>query len=622
MSLPINLKKISFLVLAAFAYPSVFAVAEKPNVLLIVCDDLNDYVETLGGHHQSKTPHLRKLIESGVSFTQAHCNIPICNPSRASFATGIYPHTSQQFGFEDWDKNEILKNSRTMMAHFSANGYHTLGTGKVMHNKDHQEWDEYGHPSDYGPFLFDGKDKIPHLGVPSPFRDDFGIIDGTYGPLEKVSHKTSPDTGKPYSWLTGGWKKQRELKYESDADRDPTGDELNAQWAVKRLQELAVDKKGKPFFMGVGFVRPHTPLIVPQEYFNRFPLDSIELPKILKGDAEDTFKKTVTSKEDDRSGDRGTKMYDSLIASYQGDRELALKKFIQAYLASVASIDDLVGDLLNTLEETGLNKNTIVIFTSDHGWGNGEKDYVYKNSLWQESTRVPLVFRVPGVSKSGKSCNRPVSLVDLYPTLLDLCGLPDNTMKNDKGRPLDGFSVKPLLSDPVKGKWEGPDYAITALYKWAQYYDPAYQSYSLRFKDWRYIRYENGKEELYHTVKDGHEWNNLALEQKHSKTVLKYRAQLISIIPDSIPEKPKSAEQWKSEYFNKNPKADTNKNGELSWQELNAHKKLMAAPKDAEYWKNFYFKKNPEADSNEDGTLSWQEFHAHKKNAKAIPKNK
>jgi len=613
MSFSIKLKKWALLVLGASFFANLSAVVKKPNVLLIVCDDLNDYVETLGGHPQTKTPHLRKLIESGVSFTQAHCNIPICNPSRASFATGIYPHTSQQFGFEDWDKNEILKNSRTMMAHFSANGYHTLGTGKVMHNKDHQEWDEYGHPSDYGPFLFDGKDKIPHLGVPSPFRDDFGIIDGTYGSLEKVSHKTSPDTGKPYSWLTGGWKKQRELKYESDVDRDPTGDELNAQWAVKRLKELAAEKKGKPFFMGVGFVRPHTPLIVPQEYFDRFPLDSIKLPEILKGDAEDTFKKTVTSKEDDRSGDRGTKMYDSLIASYQGDRELALKKFIQAYLASVASIDDLVGDLLNTLDETGLNKNTIVIFTSDHGWGNGEKDYVYKNSLWQESTRVPLVFRAPGVSKSGKSCNRPVSLVDLYPTLLDLCGLPDNTMKNDKGRPLDGFSVKPLLSDPVKGKWEGPDYAITALYKWAQYYDPAYQSYSLRFKDWRYIRYENGKEELYHTVKDNHEWNNLALDSRHSETLEQFRKKLLSIIPKSIPEKPKSNEYWKDQYFKKNPQADANKDGTLSWSELNAHKKLKNAPKDAEYWKNQYFKKNPEADANKDGTLSWPEFHAHKK---------
>ncbi len=587
--------------------------AEKPNVLLIVCDDLNDYVETLGGHPQTKTPNLRKFIESGLSFTQAHCNIPICNPSRASFATGIYPHTSRQFGFEDWDKNEILKNSRTMMAHFSANGYHTLGTGKVMHNRDRQEWDEYGHPSDYGPFLFDGKDKIPHLGVPSPFRDDFGIIDGTYGPLEKVSHKKSPDTGKAYSWMTGGWKKQRELKYESDSDRDPTGDELNAQWAVKRLNELAEEKTPKPFFMGVGFVRPHTPLIVPQKYFDRFPLDSIKLPKILKGDAEDTFKNTVTSQEDDRSGDRGTKMYDSLIASYQGDRELALKKFIQAYLASVASIDDLVGDLLKALDETGLAKNTIVIFTSDHGWGNGEKDYLYKNALWQESTRVPLILRAPGVSQKGKTCDHPVSLVDLYPTLLDLCGLPTNTMKNEKGRPLDGFSLKPFLSDPEKGKWQGPDYALTALYKWARYYDPAYQNYSLRFKDWRYVRYENGKEELYHTAKDSHEWKNLALDSKYSDALKKYRKKLLSIIPKSIPEKPKSDEEWKDLYFKKNPLADTNKDGSLSWPELNAHRKLNNAPKNAEYWKNQYFKKNPEADSNKDGKLSWPEFHAHKK---------
>ena len=275
-------------------------------------------------------------------------------------------------------------------------------------------------------------------------------------------------------------------------------------------------------------------------------IESIKLPKILKEDAEDTFKNTVTSKEDDRSGDRGTKMYDSLIASYGGDRELALKKFIQAYLASVASVDDLVGEIFETLQETELEKNTIVIFTSDHGWGNGEKDYLYKNSLWQESTRVPLIIRVPGVSISGKKCKHPVSLVDLYPTLLDLCGLPANTMKNEQGRPLDGFSMKPYLEDPENGKWEGPEFAITALYKWAQYYDPAYQNYSLRFKDWRYIRYENGKEELYHTAKDDHEWNNLAMDSKFESKLIEFRQKLLSIIPKSIPEKPKSNEFWKT----------------------------------------------------------------------------
>ena len=589
--------------------------SDKPNVLLIVCDDLNDYVETLGGHPLTKTPNIRKLIESGVSFTQAHCNIPICNPSRASFATGIYPHTSQQFGFEDWDKNEILKNSRTMMDHFGKNGYHTLGTGKVMHNRDQQEWKELGHPSDYGPFLYDGKDRIPNLSVPAPFRDDFGIIDGNFGPLENVSNKRSSITGKNYSWITGSWRKQRAMKYNSDDDRDPTGDELNAQWAVKRLRELAQSKKQKPFFMGVGFVRPHTPLIVPQKYFDLFPLESIELPKILKADADDTFKHTVTSKEDDRSGDRGTKMYDSLIASYDGDRELALKKFIQAYLASVASVDDLMGEILQALKETGLDKNTIIIFTSDHGWGNGEKDYLYKNSLWQESTRVPLIVRAPGFSVNGKKCDQPVSLVDLYPTLLDLCDLPSNTMKNDKGRPLDGFSLKPLLQNPETGKWDGPDYAITALYKWAQYYDPAFQNYSLRFKDWRYIRYENGKEELYHTVKDDHEWNNLAQNTKFKKRLTEFRNQLLSVIPKSIPEKPKSNEYWKEQYFKKNPSADSNGDGKLTWAELNAHKKMPESKKKIlqnEHWKNSYFRNHPSADTNQDGILSWPELHAHK----------
>jgi len=611
------LSKIGYLFFCLFI--SLQLLGDKPNVLLIVCDDLNDYVETLGGHPQTRTPNIRKLIDSGVSFTQAHCNIPICNPSRASFATGIYPHTSKQFGFEDWDKNEILKNSRTMMDHFGRNGYHTLGTGKVMHNRDRQEWKEFGYPSDYGPFLFDGKERIPNLSVPAPFRDDFGIIDGNFGPLENISAKISPDTGKAYSWQTGGWRKQRAMKYISDEDRDPTGDELNAQWAVKRLNQLAKEKDRKPFFMGVGFVRPHTPLIVPQKYFDLFPLDSIQLPRILEGDADDTFKHTVTSKADDRSGDRGTKMYDSLVASYEGDRELALKKFIQAYLASVASVDDLVGDILQALEQTGLDNNTIIIFTSDHGWGNGEKDYLYKNSLWQESTRVPLIIRAPELSNSGKKCEHPVSLVDLYPTLLDLCDLPSNTMKNDKGRPLDGFSLKPLLADPENGKWNGPEYAITAMYKWSQYYDPAFQNYSLRFKDWRYIRYENGKEELYHTAKDDHEWNNLALDVKFEKKLFKFRQTLLSVIPKSAPEKPKSDEFWKDQYFKKNPSADTNENGVLSWAEFHSHKKMPENQKKVlqnNHWKNSYFKQNPAADTNQDGVLSWPELHAHRKKNK------
>ena len=135
--------------------------AKKPNILLIICDDLNDYIETMGGHPQAKTPNLKKLIQSGVSFTQAHCNIPICNPSRASFATGIYPHNSLLFGFQDWDKNEVLSNSRTMMDHFGKNHYHTLGTGKVMHNRDNQEWKEFGYPLITAHFFLTEKTSFP-----------------------------------------------------------------------------------------------------------------------------------------------------------------------------------------------------------------------------------------------------------------------------------------------------------------------------------------------------------------------------------------------------------------------------------------------------------------------------
>ena len=545
--------------------------AGKPNVLLIVCDDLNDYVETLGGHPQARTPNIRRLIASGVSFTQAHCNIPICNPSRASFLTGLYPHTSGCFGFTAWDSYEVLRNSRTLMAHFRQHGYHTLGTGKIMHNRGRNQWSEFGYLSDYGPFANDGqKADVAHPDIPSPFRDDFGAVDGSFGALRNLE-------GSRFKWRTGNWAGRRELKYHSETERDPTGDELNASWAVEKLGELA--ESGKPFLMGLGFIRPHTPLIVPQKYFDLFPLESIKLPDILPGDVEDTFKGTLAPGSDDRSDDRGHKMYSSLIKSFKGDRDLALRKFIQAYLASVASVDDLVGQVLKAVDSSPLKDNTIIVFTSDHGWGMGEKDYLYKNSLWQESTRVPFIIRAPGVSKAGGSCELPVSLVDLYPTLLDLCGLPAGTTLNAKGRPLDGHSLKPLLKDPAKGTWDGPDAALTALYKWADYYDPAGQSYSQRYKDWRYVRYANGREELYHTAKDPHEWHNLASKPEHADRLTGYRKALLEIIPSRPLSEEQKAARWKAQYFKKNPAADTNQDGKLSWPELNAHRKKGAQEK-------------------------------------------
>ena len=566
--------------------------AEKPNVILIVCDDLNDYVEGFGGHPNAVTPNMARLAASGVSFTQAHCNIPICGPSRASLFTGIYPHNSGCYGFTKWDTYEVLKNSRTIMAHFRANGYQTLGTGKLMHHMVRQEWKVYGNPADYGPFPHDGTNKIAHPEVPAPFRD-IGPVDGSFGPL--VSHTGIDFASQSLQWITGGWANQRPLRVDSQQDRDPTADELNGTWAVENLLNRASKPDGQPFFMGVGFIRPHTPLIVPKKFFDMFPLDSIALPVIRPGDVEDTFAKTIRGIPDGhepdspRSEDMGTKLFTNLVASYDSQEE-ALKRFIQAYLASVASVDEQVGKILDAVNNSPLKDNTIIVLTSDHGWGMGEKNYLYKNSLWQESTRVPLIVRVPGLAKAGGVNEQPVSLVDLYPTLIDVCGLTGETKKNDKGHSLDGHSLKPFLTDPDTDQWSGPSSVLTALYKWRMKYDPSKESYSLRGRDWRYIRYENGKEELYNTTEDAHEWTNLASKPEHSSRLAGFREELAARLPSPgvIPPQP----VWKA--------------------------KQVAVKKDAEYWKNEFFKKHPSADTNKDGTLSWPEFKTHKAKVDAL----
>lgn len=553
--------------------------AERPNVLFIVCDDLNTYVSGYGGHEQTKTPGVDRLVRSSQSFTQAHCTVPICAPSRSSFLTGLYPHTSRNYGFDRWFENPVLKNSRTMMDHFRANGYHTLGTGKMMHHEVVKEWSEWGNDVDYGPFAFDGKEKVAHPDVPAPLRNDFGPVDGSLGPLMNLEGRVFGD-GKTYSWRTGNWKKERPYRYKSDDDRDPTADELNGTWAVEKLRDFARGPRNKPFFMGVGFIRPHTPLIVPRRFFDLFPLNSIKLPVIKPGDVDDTYLHTTTGVQQGDL-DRGAKIFKSLVASY-GSTEVALQRFIQAYLASVASADEQIGRILDVIDGSPLKDNTIIILTGDHGWQMGQKDYVYKNSLWEESTRVPLIIRVPGLTQAGSATSHPVSHIDLYPTLVDLCGLTGDTRKNEQGRPLDGHSLRPFLVDPKTEKWTGPDAALIALFRWAKTYDPAAQSYALRSKDWRYIRYANGKEELYDHVKDPYEWTNLAGKPEHAARLDSFRLQLAARLPK--PEKASSdatsgAEAWKDQFFKQHPGADTNKDGVLTWPEYKAYKEKLDAKK-------------------------------------------
>jgi arylsulfatase A-like enzyme len=491
----------------------------EPNVVLIMVDDMNDYTEVFDGHPQAKTPNIKKLASSGTSFLKAYSNDPMCGPSRASMIMGVYPHNSSNFWQESWLKNEVLSNTKTIMEKFMENGYNVVGSGKILHHHNKQVWSEYKHRADYGPVIYkgvreSGKRGIAHPDVPKPFST-IGQIDGSYGPFRMLSNLEQKE--EQLSWAYGGSRGYKEFKYNSEDDRDLTPDEINAQWAEDKLTELANSNNKEPFFLAVGFLRPHTPLIAPQKYFDMYPLEDIQLANILENDKDDTYFHLEDQFETKERRTRSIESYVNLMKSYD-DRNEALRRFTQAYLACVSAVDDNIGQVMNAIDNSDLKDNTIVVLVSDHGWTLGEKEHIYKNSPWEESTRIPMTIRVPGMTNSNELVNHPVSLIDIYPTLLDLAGLDMGTKKNEKGRSLDGYSLVPFLEDPETKNWEGPDAALTVVYSSDDNKNkPANHHYSVRTKDWRYIIYDSGKEELYHNAEDPKEWNNLVFNKTHPK---------------------------------------------------------------------------------------------------------
>ncbi len=497
------------------------AEAAPPNVVLIVCDDLNDYITGMGGHPQAKTPHIEKLAKSGVAFRRAYSNSPICAPSRSSFLTGIYPHTSKNLFWDKWYENPVLKNSKTVMEHFRDNGYHVAGTGKLMHHHLGSVFSEFKHKADYGPFVFNGKERVAHPSVPAPFSD-IGPVDGSFAPLSDVPY--APDHSQKKGWIYGTWGKTVPMRYANENDRDPTPDERNAQWAAARIEAFAKEQGGKPFFLGIGFIRPHTPLHVPKRFFDMFPLPSVELPVIRENDAEDCHYRDVF--DENQKGPR----YFRLLGESYPTTQAGIRAFTQAYLASVAAVDECVGQVVEAIDNSPLRDNTIIVLTSDHGWNMGEKDYLFKNSLWEESARVPLVIRAPGVAAAGRIAEHPVALIDIYPTLVDLCGLKGDTRKNNQGARLDGHSLRPLLEDPKSDTWAGPDAALTMIFAGPETAkDPARQHWSVRTRRWRYILYNNGDEELYDHDNDEYEWTNLATNPRHAAVKQELKAKLLKM---------------------------------------------------------------------------------------------
>ena len=504
------------------------SILKRPNVLVIMIDDLNDCIAGLNGHQQNYSPHIKKLADSGVLFTNAHTNAPMCGPSRASLFSGIYPHNSENYYQAPWMKNEVLSNSKMMMEHFKDAGYNVMGSGKILHHNVDELWTHFENPADYSPTPYDGEERVPHPDVPSPFYD-IGWVDGSFGPFINLENRKSP-TGKSLHWTTGNPKiGYKPMKYINDEDRDPTPDEVNAKWAVDQLESLAKDKREQPFFLAVGFLRPHTPLVAPQKYFDRFPLADIEVSVIKDSDVDDTYLKVAYKDGDVHALRFGKEMYEAMVASY-GSAELGLKKWTQAYLACVAAVDDNVGQVMAALDNSKLKDNTIVVLASDHGFHMGEKNYLYKNSLWEESTRVPLIVRVPGITKAGKEVVEAVSLIDVYPTLVDICQLSSDTQKNEKGHPLDGESLKPFLAQINNAvRLEKP--VLTAVYAGDKHNNrPEEQHYALRTEQYRYILYNTGHEELYDHNNDPYEWTNLAASDDSKRIIVKMRKDLEELL--------------------------------------------------------------------------------------------
>jgi arylsulfatase A-like enzyme len=419
-------------VLCSAGLVSVAQSAERPNVLFIAVDDLNDWIGCLGGHPDGSSPNIDALAERGCLFTRSYCSAPACNPSRVAIMTGMRPSSTGIYvNPQPW--RPVLKDAVTLPQHFMKHGYHAAGCGKIFHGgyDDDASWNQY---------LKKGGDPKPSQTVLKDPHSKAGSI--IWGVL--------------------------------DNEDSEMNDYKMVDYAVNFLDQ----KHDKPFFLACGIYRPHMPWQVPRKYYDLFPHDKLTLPEVLESDLEDLSPAGVR------------------MAKPSGDHANILKSdnwryAVQAYLASIRFADEQVGRLIRGLDNSEYGKNTIIVLWGDHGWHLGEKHHWRKFSLWEEACRAPLMIIAPGVTTGGSRCGRTVDFVDVYPTLSELCGLPI-------GAHLDGESVVPLLKDP-QASWSNP--AITSHGR---------RNDAVRTERWRYIRYEDGSDELYDHDKDPMEWTNLA----------------------------------------------------------------------------------------------------------------
>jgi arylsulfatase A-like enzyme len=461
----------------------------KPNVIFITIDDENDWIGPFGGNSQVLTPNLNRFCnEKAMIFTNAHCTGPVSCPSRSSLLSGFRPERSGCYNNDqNMLKSALIQEYATMPEFFSKNGYVTISSGKIFHKHQTPEG------QDQGQWAFDIWQQ--EKGNMKPRRDKLtsrteGLLDG----VRLDDQRYTGLVGTDFAWGP------------TISGKEETTDYRTAQWFSKQLQS----DFDKPFFMAVGFAKPHLPWHVPQEFFDLYNLDSIKIPEYKLDDLDDILTPT---------GEKKFSATEDFL--WVSQNEKLFKGAVRAYMASTSYADYCLGIIIDALENSKYKNNTIVIICGDHGWHLGEKLRFRKVTLWSESTRLPLIIRTPEMNNPG-ACNRVVNLIDLYPTLVELCGFPKREI-------IDGRSFVPLLKNP-KRNWPYP--SITTLGPGA---------FTVNDENYRFTRYEDGTEELYDLKKDPMEWTNLV--RLNDRKASKAKANLEKWMPkSSAPLLPSNAE--------------------------------------------------------------------------------
>jgi arylsulfatase A-like enzyme len=453
---------VSGLFLVVFGLTTAFAqTSQKKNVLFIISDDLNCN-ESMYDHYMVKTPNIDKLAKKGMLFTNAYCNFPLCGPSRGSMMTGLYPDQTGHHKLRDLIRDHV-PNVVTMSQSFMRQGYEATRVGKIFH---------YDNPK----------------GIGTPGHDDSLSWNHRYYPKgrdrieeDKIFTLEPGQFGATLSWFA------------ADGTDEEQTDGMVATQSIELLERYARDKTS--FFLAVGFYKPHTPYVAPKKYFDMYPKEKIRIPPV-----PDNYLSTLP--EPARQSLTRLKSQNNLSDS------LALCA-IQAYYATITFMDAQVGRVLEALEKNGLAENTIIVFTSDHGYHMGEHAYYQKLTLFENANQIPLIIHVPGMKNKGTKTSSMAEMIDLYPTLTDLCEVSSPAY-------LAGKSLKPILLDPKTSVRESALSQIVG-------------GYTLRTKDFRYTRWGEvgkGMTELYDRRSDPEELKNLSENSKYVSTMKRLDQQL------------------------------------------------------------------------------------------------